>query len=51
MRSTRTAVGPDGRVVTGFLVESYAVAGAPDITGYGSWPAYLGAQVNFGSAR
>jgi allophanate hydrolase len=41
----------DGRSVTGFLAESYAVAGAEDITGYGSWPAYLGAQVNFGSAR
>ncbi|GIJ68242.1 allophanate hydrolase [Virgisporangium ochraceum] len=41
----------DGRTVTGFLAEAYAVAGAPDITAYGSWPAYLGAQVNFGSAR
>ncbi|GIJ50438.1 allophanate hydrolase [Virgisporangium aliadipatigenens] len=35
----------DGRTVVGFLAESYAVAGRPDITGYGSWPAYLSAAV------
>jgi allophanate hydrolase len=31
----------DGSEVVGFLAESYAVAGAPDITDHGSWPAYL----------
>lgn len=41
----------DGSTVVGFLAESYALAGEPDITGYGSWPAYLDAQVNFGAAR
>ena len=30
----------DGSTVVGFLAESYALAGAPDITEYGSWPAY-----------
>ncbi|MGW7256511.1 allophanate hydrolase [Streptomyces sp. NPDC054834] len=30
----------DGRRVSGFLVEPYAVEGAPDITGYGGWRAY-----------
>jgi allophanate hydrolase len=31
----------DGRVVVGFGVEAAAVAGATDVTAYGSWPAYL----------
>jgi allophanate hydrolase len=31
----------DGERVKGFLVESYAVADAPDITGYGGWRKYL----------
>ncbi|MDG9706736.1 allophanate hydrolase [Streptomyces sp. DH10] len=30
----------DGRQVSGFLVEPYAVEGAPDITGFGGWRAY-----------
>jgi allophanate hydrolase len=30
----------DGRIVTGFLCESYAVAGARDISHYGGWRAY-----------
>jgi allophanate hydrolase len=33
----------DGRTVVGFGCESLAVAGAPDITRHGSWPAYLDA--------
>jgi allophanate hydrolase len=41
----------DGSTVVGFIAESYALAGEPDITSYGSWPAYLGAQLNLGSAR
>ena len=32
----------DGEQVKGFLVESYAVGGAPDITRYGGWRTYLG---------
>jgi allophanate hydrolase len=31
----------DGREVTGFLVEPFAVAGAPDISAHGGWRAYL----------
>jgi allophanate hydrolase len=31
-----------GRMVTGFLCEAYAAAGAADITRYGGWRAYLG---------
>lgn len=31
----------DGEQVQGFLVESYAVAGAPDITRFGGWRNYL----------
>ncbi|ROO88293.1 allophanate hydrolase [Actinocorallia herbida] len=31
----------DGRSVHGFLCEAYATGGAPDISGHGSWPAYL----------
>ena len=31
----------DGRSVKGFLVEADAVAGAPDISGYGGWRNYL----------
>ncbi|GAB6843477.1 allophanate hydrolase [Methylorubrum rhodinum] len=31
----------DGRAVSGFLCEAYAVAGAEEITGYGGWRAYL----------
>ncbi|GLY03129.1 hypothetical protein [Actinoplanes sp. NBRC 101535] len=31
----------DGAEVPGFLVEPYAVDGAPDITGFGGWRAYL----------
>jgi len=31
----------DGRRVTGFLCESYAVAGARDITDFGGWRAFL----------
>ncbi len=34
----------DGRAVKGFLCESCAVAGAQDISGFGSWRAYLAAQ-------
>jgi len=33
----------DGRGVVGFGCEAAAVAGAPDITRHGSWPAYLAA--------
>ncbi|MEU8196684.1 allophanate hydrolase [Microbispora amethystogenes] len=33
----------DGRRVRGFLCEAYAVGSARDITGLGSWPAYLAA--------
>ncbi|GIJ55844.1 allophanate hydrolase [Virgisporangium aurantiacum] len=36
----------DGSTVVGFLAESYAVAGAPDITEYGSWPAYIDARIS-----
>ncbi|GGZ22461.1 amidase [Streptomyces olivaceoviridis] len=32
----------DGRRVSGFLVEPYAVRGAPDITRFGGWRAYTG---------
>ncbi|MGW4597715.1 allophanate hydrolase [Streptomyces sp. NPDC004457] len=32
----------DGRQVSGFLVEPYAVRGAPDITRFGGWRAYTG---------
>jgi allophanate hydrolase len=32
----------DGREVVGFTCETVALDGAPDITSYGSWPAYLG---------
>jgi len=31
----------DGRHVSGFLVEPYAVENAPDITHFGGWRAYL----------
>jgi allophanate hydrolase len=31
----------DGRSVKGFLVEADAIAGAPDISGYGGWRSYL----------
>ena len=31
----------DGASVKGFLVESYAVAGARDVTAYGGWRSYL----------
>jgi allophanate hydrolase len=31
----------DGRQVSGFLVEPYAVEGTPDITRFGGWRAYL----------
>jgi allophanate hydrolase len=31
----------DGSVVTGFLCEAYALAGAEEITGYGGWKGYL----------
>jgi allophanate hydrolase len=31
----------DGTAVQGFVCESYAVAGAPDITHHGGWTAYL----------
>jgi allophanate hydrolase len=33
----------DGRTVVGFGCEPLAVAGAPDITRFGSWPSYLAA--------
>ncbi|MCW2994416.1 MAG: putative allophanate hydrolase, partial [Conexibacter sp.] len=33
----------DGRTVVGFGCEPLALAGAPDITHHGSWPAYLAA--------
>ena len=32
----------DGRQVSGFLVEPYAVEGAPDITRFGGWRASVG---------
>jgi allophanate hydrolase len=32
---------PDGESVKGFLCESYAVAGATDISKFGGWRAYL----------
>jgi allophanate hydrolase len=34
----------DGREVVGFTCETEALDGAPDITSYGSWPAYLKAM-------
>ncbi|WP_204040140.1 allophanate hydrolase [Acrocarpospora phusangensis] len=34
----------DGRLVHGFLCESYAAADAKDITEFGSWPAYLNSR-------
>jgi len=34
----------DGRTVKGFLVESEAVAGARDITGFGGWRAFMAKQ-------
>jgi allophanate hydrolase len=34
----------DGREVVGFLCEPAALAGAPDISEHGSWPAYLAAR-------
>jgi allophanate hydrolase len=34
----------DGSVVQGFLCESYAVAGATDITAFGGWRAYLASR-------
>ena len=34
----------DGREVTGFLVEPFAVAGAPDISAHGGWRAYLASR-------
>lgn len=34
----------DGEVVSGFVCESYAVAGATDITEFGGWRAYMQAQ-------
>ena len=34
----------DGRRVHGFLCEPYALADAPDITAYRSWPAYLASR-------
>ncbi|TKK87401.1 allophanate hydrolase [Herbidospora galbida] len=34
----------DGTHVVGFLCEAHAVADAPDITGYGSWPGYVNAR-------
>lgn len=33
----------DGEQVKGFLCEAYAVAGRPDITGYGGWRGYMAA--------
>ncbi|MFJ8632365.1 allophanate hydrolase [Streptomyces sp. NPDC093568] len=34
----------DGRQISGFLVEPYAVEDAPDITGFGGWRAYLASE-------
>ena len=34
----------DGSEVTGFLCEPYAIEGAPDITAFGGWRAYLAAR-------
>lgn len=34
----------DGESVSGFLCEAHAVAGAPEITRYGGWRAYLAAE-------
>ena len=31
----------DGRWVHGFLCEAHALAGAPDVSGFGGWRAYL----------
>jgi len=39
----------DGRTVVGFGCEPPAVAGAPDITHHGSWPAYLAASYSAGA--
>jgi allophanate hydrolase len=39
----------DGRTVVGFGCEPLAVAGAPDITRFGSWPAYLAASYSAGA--
>ncbi len=39
----------DGRTVVGFGCEPLAVAGAPDITHHGSWPAYLAASYSAGA--
>jgi len=33
----------DGTQVHGFLCEPHALVGAPDISAYGGWRAYLGA--------
>ncbi len=35
----------DGESVQGFLCESYAVAGLPDITSFGGWRSYVSAQL------
>jgi len=34
----------DGTEVSGFVVEPYAVADAPDITAFGGWRAYRSSQ-------
>jgi allophanate hydrolase len=36
----------DGSEPIGFLCEAAALDGAPDITAYGSWPAYLAAEAS-----
>jgi allophanate hydrolase len=41
----------DGSTPRGFLCESHAVAGAPDISLHGSWQAYLALQEASGGAR
>lgn len=41
----------DGRDVLGFLCEPRAVSGAPDITGYGGWRAFLAAASRPGALR
>ncbi|MEU4895143.1 allophanate hydrolase [Streptomyces sp. NPDC044780] len=41
----------DGRSVTGFLCESYAVLDAPDITAHGDWRSYLNRERASGANR
>jgi allophanate hydrolase len=40
----------DGSAVTGFVCEAYAIPGAPDITSYGGWRAYMDSQAEAAAA-